>query len=358
MADEFGDGIEIETPVAEVASTPAPEPSTSGLNWFRESIGDPEGIQSDEELTAMLNRVIDRDELVRSTIGDEFDSDRLRSLVEAEQNFQRVAPHLSDFENWLQSRGQQPEMGAYQQPAPQSPAAAAAAKRRWESFEFDQSELRHIDRDPKTGLFVAPHNHPQLAAIADRANQFERRQRELAFDLARDPYAFGQEIVAPLLSERDAKLEALERRLQQYEQQTVGQSEWSAFMQQNGRDLQRFDVEAGTWVNTDAGIAFEKEFNQLLQEGVDPGAARSIALRHAREVTGSATAGSAPAAPVKGPRVVKRLAAKSTDVVPDAAGTLTDSSTPQTTRRLTGKALMESLVRKEMHKAGMAYDGD
>lgn len=371
MADDFGEGIPVDTqasaggtpataPETTAVSTPVAPESTSLLEAFRSRVGDVEGISNDDQLAEVLGQMIDRDNALRSTIGDTADESRLRQLLESEQRYQQIAPKLTQYEQWLQSQQAQPvqqQPAPTPTPAPQSSAsAAAAAQRRWERMEFDQSDWQYLEPDQATGLFRA--KRPELAALADKANAFARRKRQIDLELTSDPYAFGQEIVSPHIEPLLQKLQSLEQQLAQMSAQSTQQTEWQQFLSQHGNDLQAFDVTTGAFKPTKAGEVWEAKVNQLVSHGMTVENARQVALELAREITGSATVGNPPAQQPTPQKVITRLKTKPTDVVSSAAGTLNVADVvPQNGRRLTGRARMQELIAEEMHAQGLAFKG-
>lgn len=369
MADTFGEGLETATEAQAGGVTPSPPEtitpavvpsvpeSTSFLDAFRAKIGDVDGIANDDQLADVLGQMIDRDNALRSTIGETADEARFRQLLEAEQRYQQIAPKLTEYEKWVQSQQAAPAAGQ-QQPAPTpTPAVTAAVQRRWDRMEFDQTDFQYLEPDPATGLFRA--KRPELSGLADKANAFARRKRQIDLELTTDPYAFGQEILSPHIQPLLQKIETLEQQLSAITSQSSQQNEWSDFIAKHGNDLQTFDVTTGSFKPTQAGTVWEAKVNELVSRGMSPQDAREYALELAREITGSQSVGATPAQPAATPqRVITRLKPKASDVVPSAAGTLTAADVvPQNGRRLSGRERMRQLIAEEMHAQGLAYEG-
>lgn len=196
---------------------------------------------------------------------------------QSHENWQRVIPQWTQFQQWLQTQGTQGQNpqnpGQNQLPAGQNQGTQAQpAQNFWQKPEFDPNWQQMIESDGMGGVRVKPGYPPD---VLHKIRTYEMWQRTTLQKLLDDPISTLKEGILQLVNPMIQQ--AMTQGLGQY-QHTVQARQ---ILDQNARWLWQTDV-YGNRELTQQGKIYQYYINQLYERGVrDPQLANQIAYNAA-----------------------------------------------------------------------------
>lgn len=241
-------------PTFEPQATPQPTPETPAEPTLRDMLSkatdwDLSGFESDDQLVGEIRTLIDsRDELEQyARMG------------------RQVAPHFDKVEEFVSGLQQPPK-----EPEPEETAFS------WDAPKLDRSIIERLERDDR-GFFVAPANMPELASYASQANKAIIGRRELGDRLLDEFPDLTQQVVTPLLSEKEKAIrEYVDQKLNEFQQSLVAQQQEASYYSEREKLLLNFDENGRHVVDQNGipqlsplGVAHEQYRQSLIDAGVN-----------------------------------------------------------------------------------------
>lgn len=202
---------------------------------------------------------------------------QLQQILPAFQQYQRVAPHLTEYEAWLAQR---------EEAAAPAPGSAAPAPRKWSPPEFDPAWEGMVRFDEQVGTYVpaSPWINP---VVADKFNTYRKWQSDAANRIVSDPMSVLDE--AGFQERLDAHGAALIQKFHQMQSEQRDTDEARQFLAQNQHSLFMLDTQGQPVVNPYTGEAHLTAIGATFKHYLDQTTEYSMTNKQRREYAVSMT---------------------------------------------------------------------